>query len=121
MKKMIVILFSLTACLLLASCKSETAQNDVETEEVPVDYGNGIIAAREEFDRLFAEFEEIEITQTATMVRTDDSDRLIVQFTYSSCNGDGVYGFEMEKTAADSYDMIRHGENVTIESLVKDQ
>ena len=54
------------------------------------------------------------------MARTTSTERVVIQFSYSSDNGDGVYGFEIEKTATGSYDIIQQGEDVTIDNLVKE-
>lgn len=121
MKKSMETLLCFILVLSLAGCGTGAAQNDTKTEEVPADYGDAVIVAQEEFDRTFAEFDHIEITQISTMVRTNDDNRLIVQFTYSSDNGSGVYGFEIEKTATGSYDIIQQGENVTMDNLVTNQ
>ena len=121
MKKIMVTLLCFTLALSLAGCGTKTVHNDGETEDVPADYGDAVIVAQEAFDRTFSEYDNVKITQTATMVRTNNDNRLIIQFTYSSSNGNGVYGFEIEKTATGSYDIIQQGENVTIDNLVKNQ
>lgn len=121
MKKIIVTLLCFALALPLVGCGTKTVQNDRETEGVPADYGDAIVVAQEEFDRVFSEYDNMIITQTATMVRTNNENRLIIQFTYSSSNGNGVYGFEIEKTATGSYDLIQQGENITIDNLVQNQ
>lgn len=100
----------------LAGCGGKTIE--IKTEEVPADYSGAVIVAQDEFNRVFSDFSNIIITETSTMARTDSTDRVIIQFSYTSDNGNGVYGFEMEKTATGSYDIIHQGEDVTMDNLV---
>lgn len=46
----------------LAGCGTKTT--DIETEEVPVDYGDAVTAAQDEFNRIFSEFVNLKITET---------------------------------------------------------
>ena len=114
---------SLVMCMLLIVSLGDCGTNttDTKTEEMPVDYGGAVIVARDEFNRTFSEFTNLQITETSTMARTTSTERVVIQFSYSSDNGDGVYGFEIEKTAISSYDIIQQGEDVTIDNLVKEQ
>ena len=102
----------------LAGCGTKTT--DTKTEEKPVDYGDAVTVAQDEFIRTFSEITNLQITETSTMARTTSTERVVIQFSYSSDNGDGVYGFEIEKTATGSYDIIQQGEDVTIDNLVKE-
>ena len=52
------------------------------------------------------------------MVRTDDNSLIVIQFTYTSDNGNGIYGFEYQKDNYGNYGLVRHGEDVTIDNLV---
>lgn len=121
MRKTIVISFCFMLILMLTGCKIKTEQNDSEIEKVPLDYGNAVVVAQEELERIFSEYENLKITQTSTMVRTNDENKIVVQFNYTSENGSGIYGFEIEKTSTGSYDIIEQGENVTIDNLVVNQ
>lgn len=56
--------------------------------------------------------------ETSTMVRTDDNSLIVIQFTYTSDNGNGIYGFEYQKDNYGNYGLVRHGEDVTIDNLV---
>lgn len=116
-------IISLVMCMLLlvsfAGCG--TKPTDTKTEEMPVDYGNAVIVAQDEFNRIFSDFSNLKIIETSTMARTTSTERVVIQFSYSSDSGDGSYGFEIEKTATGSYDIIQKGEDVTIDNLVKKQ
>lgn len=116
MKKGIALVLCLLLVVPLAACGVKPA--DTRTEEVPVDYGDAVTVAQDAFQRAFSEYANLKITETSTMARTTSTERLVVQFRYSSDNGDGVYGFEIEKTATGSYDIIRQGEDVTMDDLV---
>ena len=43
----------------------------------------------------------------------------VVQITYTSDNGDGVYGFEFTKDSYGNWEILQQGEDVTIDNLVK--
>ncbi|MBQ4051387.1 MAG: hypothetical protein IJD13_07130 [Oscillospiraceae bacterium] len=113
MKLLIVLL---TLVLSLSSCQKPDAV--AVTEVVPADYGAGIELAKEEFDRIFSEFTDLQITETVTASRTDDSGTYIVQITYSSENGDGVYGFVIGKNENGDTEILSHGEDVTVDNLL---
>ena len=119
MKRIITIMLCCLLMVSLAGCGTNTT--DTKTEEMPVDYGDAVTVARDEFNRTFSEFKNLQITETSTMARTTSTERVVIQFSYSSDNGDGVYGLEIEKTATGSYDIIQQGEDVTIDNLVKEQ
>ena len=119
MKKATSIVFCLLLVLILAACGTKTSE--VNTEEKTVDYGVAVTAAQDEFNRTFSDYSNLKITETSTKARTDSTDRVVIQFSYSSDNGNGVYGFEMEKTATGSYDIIQQGEDIGIDNLVKEQ
>ena len=116
MKKLCCTLFLL---LLLNSCVSgqnQTAETASET------FSPGAVTvlelAIEEFHQVFAEFEGLQIEQTSTMTRTDDIDNIVVQITYTSDNGEGVYGFEYRKDDSGDFILLSQGENVTVDNLV---
>lgn len=119
MKRIITIMLCCLLMVSLAGCGTNTT--DTKTEEMPVDSGDAVTVARDEFNRTFSEFKNLQITETSTMARTTSTERVVIQFRYSSDNGDGLYGFEIEKTATGSYDIIQQGEDVTIDNLVKEQ
>ena len=108
---------ALLAALLLGACSSPDTAGTA-TEEVPADYGRVLELAREEFDAVFADFSGLEVLETSTMVRENAEKSIVVQFTYASENGDGVYGFEMQKDGPGEYRVLQQGTNVTIDSLV---
>ena len=120
MRKMSIIIVLVIMVVLLAFCGTKASNGEMKTEIIPVDYGDAVVLAQDEFNRTFSEFDEIEITETSTMVRMSDTNRLVVQFTYSSSNGIGVYGFEIEKTSTGSYEIVQQGENVTIDNLLEE-
>ena len=53
------------------------------------------------------------------MARTDGEENVIVQIRYTSPQGDGVYGFEYSLEDYANPELIQHGENVTIDSLLE--
>ena len=56
-------------------------------------------------------FESLEMSAEAT--------NIVVQITYTSDNGDGVYGFEFAKDAYGNWEILQKGEHVTINNLLK--
>ncbi len=115
--KRILVLLTVFVMLALSACNN-TSNIDVATESVPADYRKSIEIAKSEFLTLFSEFEELEITNTSTMTRTDDASHIVIEISYSSKNGDGVYGFEMKKDEYGNYELLKQGEDVTINNLV---
>ena len=116
MKKLIMLFL---AAVLLAGCGEKTSA-DTATEEVPANYGVSIEIAKAEFEEIFAEFDGLEITETATMARSDDAGHIVVQITYTSDQGDGVYGFEFRKGEGEEPELLRQGEDVTIDVLMEE-
>ena len=53
------------------------------------------------------------------MSRTGEEKIVIVQIRYTSSQGDGVYGFEYSLEDYANPELIQHGENVTIDSLLE--
>ncbi len=115
MKKCLLTLICLY--LLLAACGKTEEYMETKTEEVPASYGKAIEMAKEAFDAQFADFEDLNITETATAVRADNENRVIVQISYESKNGSGSYGYEYEKNDAGQPELIRQGEEVTADHL----
>ena len=118
MKKTILILLTLLLVLVSSAC-SNSSEANFEVAGVSVSYGKPIELAKEEFVTIFAEFEGMEITETSTLSRTDEATNIVVQITYTSDNGDGVYGFEFAKDAYGNWEILQQGEDVTIDNLVK--
>ena len=118
MKKTILLLLALLLVLVSSAC-SNSPEANVEVAGVSVSYGKPIELAKEEFVTIFAELEGLEITETATLSRTDEATNIVVQITYTSDNGDGVYGFEFAKDAYGNWEILQQGEDVTIDNLVK--
>lgn len=109
-------------CLLFvftSSACSNSPEANVEVAAVSVSYGKPIEIAQEEFEAIFAEYEGLEITETVTLSRTDEADNIVVQITYASDNGDGVYGFEFSKDTYGNWEILQQGEAVTIDNLLK--
>lgn len=117
MKKAIFLLVLLCSVVLSACTNSPSA--NVAEESVPVSYGKPIELAKEEFETIFAEYEGLEITDTATLSRTDEATNIVVQITYKSDRGDGVYGFEYIKDEYGNWDILQQGEDITIDNLAK--
>ena len=118
MKKILLLLLTLLLVLVSSAC-SNSPEANVEVAGVSVSYGKPIELAKEEFVTIFAELEGLEITETATLSRTDEATNIVVQITYTSDNGDDVYGFEFAKDAYGNWEILQQGEDVTIDNLVK--
>ena len=117
MKRIIVLVFSLLFLFVLCGCKN-IADTTAQSEVVSADYGRVIDLAREEFADIFNAFENIQIEETATMTRTDDTKEIVVQFKYSSINGNGVYGFLYSLDDYSNPELIQHGEDISIDNLL---
>lgn len=120
MKKMSIITVLLLILSMLMACGAGSIDHEVKTEIMSEDYGDAIILAQNEFANTFSAFDGIEITETSTAVRTNDNNKLIVQFSYSSNNGNGVYGYEISRDHHGGYEIVRQGEDVTIDNMVKE-
>lgn len=119
MKKHITILLTLFCTVGLFGCNNTTTISESKSEIVSADYGKVIELAKAEFTEIFKQFEDIQIDETSTMTRTDDVKQIVVQIRYSSSNGSGVYGFEYGLDQYDNLELIRHGDDVTIDNLLK--
>ena len=119
MKRIIVLTLVFICLLSLCGCNNNTADTTAEHEAVSADYGKVIDLAKEEFAEVFKEFEDVQIEETTTMARTDDAKEIVVQFKYSSSNGDGVYGFLYNLDDYDNPELVQHGEDITIDNLIK--
>lgn len=113
MKKLLITMELFVMISILAACGIKSADAESKTEVMPEDYGSAIILAQNEFANAFSEYDGMEITETRTMVRTNDSDRLIVRFSYSSNDGKGIYGYEILRDEHGNYDIVQQGEDVT--------
>ena len=102
----IILMVLLISTLLLSGC------HDTDN------YAAGVEQATDEFLSIFSSFQNLEVIETSTMVRTDDNSLIVIQFTYTSDNGNGIYGFEYQKDNYGNYGLVRHGEDVTIDNLV---
>ena len=117
MKKVLLLLLALLSAFTFSAC-SHSSNADVAVAGVTVFYGKPIEMAKEEFAAVFAEHEGLAITDTATLSRTDEATNIVVQISYTSDSGDGVYGFEFEKDTYGNWELIQQGEDVTIDNLV---
>ena len=45
-----------------------------------------------------------------------NNDSLVVQFSYLSDKGSGVYGFEITRDDYENYEIVRQGKDVTIDN-----
>lgn len=113
MKKVLLVLICI--CLLLPGCSG----TDASTETVAADYRKVTQIAEEELRLVFSEFDDLEITETSAMVRTNDESHIIIRFKYESSNGSGVYGFEYQKDDYGNYELLQQGEDVTMDNLVE--
>ena len=44
----------------------------------------------------------------------------LIQFSYLSDNGSGVYGFEITRDNHGNYEIVRQGKDVTIDNFVEE-
>lgn len=116
MKKVLLLLLVLLSAFTICAC-SHSPNTNFAVAGVTTFYGKPIELAKEEFAGIFAEH-EVEITDTATLSRTDDATNIVVQISYTSDHGDGVYGFEFVKYTYGNWEILQQGENVTIDNLV---
>ena len=119
MKRVIALALALVSLLGLCGCNNNTADNTTQTEVVSADYGKVIELAQEKFAEVFKDFEDVQIKETSTMARTDDTKEIVVQFKYSSSNGNGVYGFLYSFDDYATPELVQHGEDITIDNLLK--
>ena len=120
MKRLLGIITVLVMATSMAACGvSNEENNEVKTETMPEEYGDSVIVAQNEFYSVFSQFDGLEIAETSTMVRTNNSS-LVVQFSYLSDNGSGVYGFEITRDDYGNYEIVRQGKDVTIDNLVEE-
>ena len=119
MKRISVLTLVFICLLSLCGCNNNTADTTAEHEAVSADYGKVIDLAKEEFAEVFKEFEDVQIEETTTMARTDDAKEIVVQFKYSSSNGNGLYGFLYTIDEYGNHELMQHGEDITIDNLIK--
>lgn len=119
MKRFLVFVMLLISICGLSGCKDNVSDEAPEIEAVSSDYGKVIELAKEEFNEIFKEFENLKIEETATMARTDDAKEIVVQIEYSSKNGDGIYGFLYNLDDYTNPELMEHGQDVTIDNLLK--
>ena len=119
MKRIIALILALACILALCACNSNTADTVAEHKVVSADYGKVIDLAKAEFAELFKEFEDVQIEETSTMTRTDDAKEIVVQFKYSSSNGNGVYGFLYNLVDYANPELVQHGEDINIDNLIQ--
>lgn len=119
MKRIIALTLALICVLALCGCNSNTADTAADNEAVSADYGKVIDLAKAEFTELFKEFENVQIEETSTMTRTDDAKEIVVQFKYSSSNGNGVYGFLYNLDDYANPELVQHGEDISSDSLIR--
>lgn len=102
---------------------SEPNQGEVigmmEHEAASVDYGKVTELAKAEFAKVFNEFENVQIEETAAMARTDNPKKIVVQFKYSSSSGNGVYGFLYTLDDSANPELAEQGKDITIDNLLR--
>ena len=118
MKKLFAVVLVFLFSFSLISCGNKTTVSSIEVV-VSKDYGKVIEFAKTEFTNIFKEYENVNIEETSTMARTDGEEAVIVQIRYTSPQGDGVYGFEYLLEDYANPELIQHGANVTIDSLLE--
>ena len=120
MKRLLGIITVLVMTTSMVACGTSKENNEVKTEIMADDYGDAVIVAQNEFNLVFSQFDGLEIAETSTMVRTNNNNRLVVQFSYLSDNGNGVYGFEITRDDYGDYEIVRQGKDITIDNLVEE-
>lgn len=118
MKKIIALALALLCILGFCGCNRKAYVASAVIESVPADYGKVVALAKGEFAEVFREFEDVEILETSTMARTDDAREIVIQFRYSSGSGDDVYGFLYSLEDYANPELLRQGEDVTIDALL---
>ena len=74
MKRLLFFMMVLVSICGLSGCKDNAPEETPGVEEsVSADYGKVIELAKEEFNEIFKEFENLKIEETTTMARTDDA------------------------------------------------
>ena len=119
MKRIIGLTLAFVCLLGLCGCNNNNADSPAEHEAVSADYGKVVDLAKEEFAEVFKEFEDVQIEETTTMARTDDAKEIVVQFKYSSSNGNGLYGFLYTIDEYGNHELMQHGKDITIDNLIK--
>ena len=119
MKRLLVFIMVLVSICGLSGCNGNVPEESPGVESVSSDYGKVIELAKAEFNEVFKEFENLKIEETTTMARTDEAKEIVVQIEYSSNNGSGVYGFLYNLDDYANPEMIEHGQDVTIDNLLK--
>ncbi len=117
MKKLIALILALV-CLNLIGCNNAD-DNTPKTENVSIDYGTVIDLAKAEFSEIFKELDDVQTKGISTMAKTDNANEVIVQIKYSSSNGEGAYGFLYNVDDPANPKLIDHGEDITIDNLLK--
>lgn len=118
MKKIIVWILAILCMAGLCGCNRKAYVASAVIEAVPTDYGKVVALAKGEFAEVFREFEDVEILETSTMARTDDAREIVVQFRYSSGSSEDVYGFLYSLEDYANPELLRQGEDVTIDALL---
>ena len=118
MKRIIALALALLCMAGLCGCNRNATVATAVIEGVPVDYGKAVELAKEEFALVFREFADVEILETSTMARTDDAREIVVQFRYSTSNGEGLYGFLYSLEDYANPELLQQGEDVTMDALL---
>ena len=118
MRKIIALTLILFCILGLCGCNNNTTGSATVHEAFSADYGKVTELAKAAFAKVFKELEDVSIEETATMARTDDAKEIVVQFKYSSSNGNGVYGFLYNLDDYANPELVRHGKDITIDNLL---
>ncbi len=78
----IILIDLLISTLLLSGCHdTDNSISDTNTEAVPANYAAGVEQATDEFLSFFSSFQNLEVAETSTMVRTDVRSLIVIQFT----------------------------------------
>lgn len=117
MKRILLLALAFVCISGLCGCNSTAVGSDAGIGSK--DYSRVIDLARAEFAEVFKDIENVQIEETKTMARSDDTEEIVVQFQYSSSCGDGVYGFLYSLDDQANPELIQHGEDITMDSLLR--
>ena len=116
MKNIFILFLVFILCFCVTACQGK--ETDVKEEKKAIEYGHLVEEAKTEFLYIFKDFENISITETVTMGRTDEAETLLVEFKYSSDNGSGVYGFIMDEDEYGNPVIVDKGADINLNNLL---
>lgn len=117
MKRML-LLAVLCCCLCLCACSHKEPDEDLSQSRV-LDFTATTELAQTQFDTAFDSFPNLKVTQTRTMVRSGQEDRVVVVISYESDQGDGDYGYLYQVDKDGNNQLCEQGKDVTAYALTE--